>query len=131
VALYKAAGGARRMRPDRRVILTDDGNFPTDLYALESVARALDGELSVVAPDAVPDSIAESVAVVCLTHVDYRTGRRHDMSAITAAAHSAGALMVWDLSHSVGAMDLDVSEADMAVGCGYKYLNGGPGAPAF
>lgn len=131
VALYKAAGGARRMRPDRRVILTDDGNFPTDLYALESLARAVEAEVSVVAPDAVTDSIDESVAVVCLTHVDYRTGRRHDMSAITAAAHSAGALMVWDLSHSVGAMDLDVSEADMAVGCGYKYLNGGPGAPAF
>jgi kynureninase len=131
VALYKAAGGARRMRPGRRVILTDDGNFPTDLYALESLARAVDAEVSVVAPEAVESSIDDTVAVVCLTHVDYRTGRRHDMAAITAAAHSAGALMVWDLSHSVGAMDLDVSAADMAVGCGYKYLNGGPGAPAF
>lgn len=131
VALYKAAGGARRMRSDRRIILTDDGNFPTDLYALESLARAVDAKVSVVAPEAVEEAIDETVAVVCLTHVDYRTGRRHDMAAITAAAHAAGALMVWDLSHSAGAMDLDVSAADMAVGCGYKYLNGGPGAPAF
>lgn len=131
VALYKAAGGARRMRPERRVILTDDGNFPTDLYALDSLAGSVDAEVSVVAPEAVVGVIDDTVAVVCLTHVDYRSGRRHDMAAITAAAHAAGALMVWDLSHSVGAMDLDVSQADMAVGCGYKYLNGGPGAPAF
>lgn len=131
VALYKAVGGARRLRPDRQMILTDNGNFPTDLYALGSLAGKMDAGIVAVAPEAVSDTIDESVAVVSLTHVDYRTGRRHDMAAITAAAHAAGAMIVWDLSHSAGAMELDVSQADMAVGCGYKYLNGGPGAPAF
>jgi len=128
-SLYKVVGGALKLRPDRRVILTDEGNFPTDLYALESVRG--DAELRIVEPAQVAERIDDEVAVVCLTHVDYRTGRRHDMRAITDRAHDAGALVVWDLSHSVGAMDLDVSVADMAVGCGYKYLNGGPGAPAF
>ena len=131
IVLYKAVGGARPLRPGRRVILTDDGNFPTDLYALRSLAGQVDAEMAAVAPEAVSDAIDDSVAVVALTHVDYRTGRRHDMAAITAAAHAAGAVMVWDLSHSAGAMDLDLSESDMALGCGYKYLNGGPGAPAF
>lgn len=131
VCLFKVASGARALRPDRHVILTDSGNFPTDLYALGSVAEAGVAELRVVAPEEVVDAIGADVAVVCLTHVDYRTGRRHDMAALTDLAHRAGALMVWDLAHSAGAMDLDVSGADMAVGCGYKYLNGGPGAPAF
>lgn len=131
VAVYKAAAAARRLRADRAVILTDSGNFPTDLYALSSVAQQFDAILKVVEPGEVLGAIGDHTAVVCLTHVDYRTGRRHDMAGITRAASAAGAVMVWDLSHSTGAMDLDLSGADMAVGCGYKYLNGGPGAPAF
>ena len=131
LSVYKAVHGARRLRSERPVILTDSGNFPTDLYVLGSVATQTDATLEVVEPGAVFDRIDKSVAVVALTHVDYRSGRRHDMAKVTAAAHDVGALMVWDLAHSAGAMDLDLSGADMAVGCGYKYLNGGPGAPAF
>lgn len=131
IALYKAASAACRLRAARSVILTDSGNFPTDLYVLGSVAEQSNARLMTVAPDEVALAVDESVSVVALTHVDYRTGRRHDLAEVTAAAHDAGALVVWDLSHSTGAMDLDLSVADMAVGCGYKYLNGGPGAPAF
>lgn len=131
VALYKAVSAARRLRPDRSVLLTDSGNFPTDLYVLSSVASQDHGRLEVVAPDGVEEALDVDVAAVTLTHVDYRTGRRHSLEGLTEAAHRVGALIVWDLSHSVGAMDLDMSEVDMAVGCGYKYLNGGPGAPAF
>lgn len=131
VSLYKAVSAARRLRPDRPVILTDSGNFPTDLYVLGSVADQGGARLETVEPCRVEERLVGDVAVVCLTHVDYRTGRRHPMALLTEAAHRAGAVMVWDLSHSVGAMDLDVAEADMAVGCGYKFLNGGPGAPAF
>lgn len=131
VAVFKAVGGARRLRPDRRIILTDSGNFPTDIYAMGSVADRSDAVVEVVEPEGVVDRIGNDVAVVALTHVDFRSGRRHDLAAVTRAAHEAGAMMVWDLAHSAGAMDLDLSEADMAVGCGYKYLNGGPGAPAF
>ncbi|CAN5867133.1 kynureninase [soil metagenome] len=131
IALYKAVSVALRLCPTRRVILTDSGNFPTDLYVLGSVAAQTDATLVVVEPHDVAGAIDESVAVLALTHVDYRTGRRHDMADLTAAAHRSGAIVVWDLAHSAGAMDLDLSRADMAVGCGYKYLNGGPGAPAF
>lgn len=131
LAVFKAVHAARRLRPDRSVILTDSGNFPTDLYVLGSVASQSDAKLEVVEPADVATRLDGSVAVVALTHVDYRTGRRHNIESITAAAHDAGALVVWDLAHSAGAMDLDLSVADMAVGCGYKYLNGGPGAPAF
>lgn len=131
VALYKAVSAATRMRPDRPTIITDSGNFPTDRYTMRAIATQAGGRFVVVEPDQVAEALDESVAVVSLTHVDYRTGRRHDMSAVTNAAHEVGAVMVWDLSHSVGAMDLDLGHADMAVGCGYKYLNGGPGAPAF
>lgn len=131
VSLYKGVAAARRLRPGRDVILTDSGNFPTDLYALGSVAEQTGADLVVVDPDQVEGRLGDDVAVVALTHVDYRTGRRHPLERMTEAARAAGVVTVWDLSHSVGAMDLDLSGADLAVGCGYKYLNGGPGAPSF
>jgi len=123
------------MRRDRKVVLSDSGNFPTDLYMAEGLIRHLNHghELRVVAPEDVADAIDDSVAAVLITQVDYRTGRVHDMDAITAKAHGAGAVMIWDLAHSAGAIpvDIDGSNAEFAVGCTYKYLNGGPGAPAF
>jgi kynureninase len=125
VNLFKAVSAALRMT-ERTVVLSDSGNFPTDLYAMSGI-----GDLRVVDADAVLDSIGTDVAVVALTHVGYATGRMHDMAAVTSAAQAAGALVVWDLAHSAGAMDVDIGTADFAVGCGYKYLNGGPGAPAF
>lgn len=131
VALYKAVGAARRLRPGRRVILTDRGNFPTDLYAIASVAEQFDAQMVMTDPQDVIARLGPDVAVLALTHVDYRTGRRHDMAELTDRAHAAGAVTVWDLSHSAGAMDVTLDDADLAVGCGYKYLNGGPGAPAF
>lgn len=131
VALYKAAFAAHQLRSDRPVILTDSGNFPSDRYALESVAHRRGVTLEVVDPSDIVDRLGDDVALVALTHVDYRTGRRHSLDRLTDAAHRSGAVILWDLCHSAGAMDIDISEADMAVGCGYKYLNGGPGAPAF
>jgi len=123
------------MRPDRRVILSDSGNFPSDLYMAQGLIGTIGKgyALRTPAPDAVAAAITDEVAVVMLTHVDYRTGRMHDIDAITRAAHAAGAVMIWDLAHSAGAMALDIagSGAEFAVGCSYKYLNGGPGAPAF
>ena len=122
------------MNPKRRVILSDTGNFPSDLYMAEGLCRTLgpDYSLKTVAPEDVLDAIDESVAVLMITEVDYRTGRRHDMAALTAKAHSVGALAVWDLAHSAGATDVKVAEgkADFAVGCTYKDLNSGPGGPA-
>jgi len=135
VNLFKLLAGALGLRPDRRIVLSDTGNFPTDLYMAQGLAELTAGrcELRVVDPDDVAGAIDADTALVMLTEVDYRTGRRHDMKAVTAAAHAAGALALWDLAHSAGAfpVDLDGCEADFAVGCGYKYLNGGPGAPAF
>jgi kynureninase len=135
IKVYQALAAALDLRPDRRVILSDSGNFPSDLYMAEGLIRALDRglELRVVAPEEVADAITEEVAVTLLTEVDYRTGRLHDMADLTARAHAAGALTVWDLAHSAGALPVDVAGtgADFAVGCTYKYLNGGPGAPAF
>jgi len=133
VNLFKALSGALGLRRDRRVILTEEDNFPTDLYIAEGVAALLGAELRRVAVDAIEDAMDDRVAVVSLTHVSYRTGRMHDLMRITKRAQAAGALMLWDLAHSAGAMpvDLDGCGADLAVGCGYKYLNGGPGAPAF
>ena len=134
VNLFKLLAAALAARPGRRVILSEAGNFPTDLYIAQGIERLLPGvELRTVAADAIEAALDDEVAVLMLTHVDYRGGRRHDMAALTAAAHRAGALALWDLSHSAGAVavDLDGAGADMAVGCGYKYLNGGPGAPAF
>jgi kynureninase len=135
IKVYQALASALEMRPGKRVILSDTGNFPSDLYMAEGLCRTL-GEgyvLRTVAPEEVADAIDDSVAVLMLTEVDYRTGRRHDMPALTAKAHDVGALAVWDLAHSAGATDIDVAGggADFAVGCTYKYLNSGPGGPAF
>jgi kynureninase len=134
VNLFKLLVAAAKARPGRTVILSEPGNFPTDLYVAQGVVEMLPGlELRIVERDAIVDAIDEHVAVVMLTHVHYKTGERFDMDAVTAAAHARGALMLWDLSHSAGAVDVDLNaaQADLAVGCGYKYLNGGPGAPAF
>ena len=135
VKVHQALAAALEMRPERRIVLSDTGNFPTDLYMAEGLIRSLDRghRLETVAPEAVAERLADDVAVLLLTHVDYRTGRMHDMAALTRAAQDAGAVVIWDLAHSAGAMALDLaaSGAEFAVGCTYKYLNGGPGAPAF
>jgi kynureninase len=135
VKVFQALAAALALRPDRKVVLSDTGNFPSDLYIASGLIRALGGglELRLVAPEDVEGAIDESVAVTLITEVDYRTGRRHDMTALTAKAHAVGAVTVWDLAHSAGAVpiDLTAADADFAVGCTYKYLNGGPGAPAF
>jgi kynureninase len=134
VNLFKLIAAALAVRPGRRVILTETGNFPTDLYVAQGVASFLPGvEVRAVAREAVEGAIDSEAAVVLLTHVHYKSAARWDMAAITARAHAAGALALWDLSHSAGAIEVDLrgAGADLAVGCGYKYLNGGPGAPAF
>lgn len=134
INLFKVVSAALEARPDRKVIVTDPGNFPTDLYILEGLAASRGQDVSVrYAPAAeIEAALGPEVAAVCLSHVDYRSARIADMAAITRAAHDAGALAVWDLSHSLGAIEVDLNGAgaDFAVGCGYKYLNGGPGAPA-
>ncbi|WP_370111691.1 kynureninase [Streptacidiphilus sp. MAP12-33] len=132
VNLFKVLSAALRLRPGRGTVVSELGSFPTDLYMTEGLAparRLLIGRDG----DALEDLLGEDTAVVLLSHVDYRTGRLQDMAAVTARVQAAGALMVWDLCHSVGALpvELDACGADFAVGCGYKYLNGGPGAPAF
>jgi kynureninase len=133
VCLFKLLAASVRARPGRKTILTQKRNFPTDLYVAQGLAEMLGLQLKAVEPDAVLASIGDDTAVVTLTHVDYRSAAFYDMRAINDAAHAAGAMTVWDLSHSAGAiaLDLDGSGCDLAVGCGYKYLNGGPGAPAF
>ena len=135
IKVYQALAAALDMRPDRRVILSDTGNFPTDLYMAEGLVRALDRghTIRTVDPTEVLQNIDGDTAVVMLTHVDYRTGRLHDMAAITQAAHDAGAVVIWDLAHTAGALPVNLTEigCEFAVGCTYKYLNGGPGAPAF
>ncbi|HZL01316.1 MAG TPA: kynureninase [Caulobacteraceae bacterium] len=133
VNIFKLLAAAARARPGRRVILTETGNFPTDLYVAAGAADALGLELRAVAPGAVMGALDSDVACVLLTHVHYKTAARRDMAAVTAKVHAAGALMIWDLSHSAGAVEVDLRGcgADLAVGCGYKFLNGGPGAPAF
>ncbi|NYE21491.1 kynureninase [Microbacterium immunditiarum] len=138
-SLFQATVAAARLRPDRRVIVSERGNFPTDLYVLESVQTLLGGdsplERRLISDDgpSLDDVLGDDVAVVVLTHVDYRTGRMYDMADVTRRVHEAGAVMVWDLCHSAGAVpvDLNGADADFAVGCTYKYLNGGPGAPSF
>ncbi len=135
IKVYQALSAAVQMRPDRRVILSDSGNFPSDLYMAEGLIAQLDRDydLRIVAPEEVAEAMTDDVAVAMITQVDYRTGRMHDMAAITAAAHDAGAVMLWDLAHSAGAVPVDLTACacELAVGCTYKYLNGGPGAPAF
>ena len=129
INIFKLLSVALQQRPERRVILTEAGNFPTDAYVADGLAaltghELLSGDLT---------QIGQEVAVVLVTEVNYRTGARHDMGELTRRAHDAGALIVWDLCHSAGALpvDLTAAQADFAVGCGYKFLNGGPGAPAF
>jgi kynureninase len=135
IKVYQALAAALDMAGDRRVVLSDSGNFPTDLYMAEGLLRTLGKghELRIVDPEDVADAITDEVAVLMLTEVDYRTGRLHDMKDLTARAHAAGAVTVWDLAHTAGALPIDLAgaRADFAVGCTYKYLNGGPGAPAF
>lgn len=135
IKVFQALAAGLAMRPDRKVILSDNGNFPSDLYMAEGLTdlKGQGYELRVVDPEAVVDAIDGSVAVVMLTEVDYRTGRKHDMNAITKVAHANDCVMVWDLAHSAGALDVQIaaSQCEFAVGCSYKYLNGGPGAPAF
>jgi kynureninase len=137
VNLFKVLSAALRIaqsdNPQRKVILSERSNFPTDLYIAESLAQQHGMTLQLVDADEIGKHLDDKLAVLMLTQVNYRTGRVHDMAALTAAAHQAGALTVWDLAHSAGALPVDLtgSGADFAVGCGYKYLNGGPGAPAF
>jgi kynureninase len=137
VNLYKVFCAAMRLRPGRLGVLTERNNFPTDVHILQgAIANVFPQASLVYAEDddaSVLDLIGEDVAVVCLSHVNYRTGRLRDMAAITRAAHDAGALVIWDLAHSLGALpvDLNACDVDFAVGCSYKYLNGGPGAPAW
>ena len=132
---YQALAAALELSPERRIVLSDTGNFPTDLYMADGLIRTLGRghALRLVAPDEVEAALSEEVAVLYLTEVDYRTGRKHDMAALTAKARSLGVLTVWDLAHSAGALPVDLTGvgADFAAGCTYKYLNGGPGAPAF
>ena len=134
VAVFKAVAAARQLRPDRTVLITDDTNFPTDIYVAQGLADLTgDLEVRVVPPDQIRNHLDDTTAVLMLTHVDYRSGRLHDARALTAAAHDAGAIAIWDLSHSAGAVavDLHAWDADLAVGCTYKYLNGGPGSPGY
>ncbi len=135
VNLFKLLGAALALRPGRSVILSEAGNFPTDLYIAEGLVQFLGGAcaLRTVPAGDIAGAIGPDTAVVMLTHVNYRTGAMHDMAGLTAMAHAAGALTVWDLAHSAGAVPINLAgaEADFAVGCGYKFLNGGPGAPAF
>ena len=132
-ALSHALQAAQRQRPQAKVVLSERTNFPTDLYMAQALCHQYGLTLQLVDAHELLTALTPDVAVLLLTHVNYRTGAMHDMSAITAAAHAVGALAVWDLAHSAGAVPLDLhgAQADFAVGCGYKYLNGGPGAPAF
>ena len=133
VCLFKLLAAAARARPGRSKIVTQKASFPTDLYVTQGLCDLLGLELKAVSPDEVLGKIDDQTAVVSLTHVDYKSAAIYDMRAVNDAAHAAGALVLWDLCHSAGAIevDLDGTGSDLAVGCGYKYLNGGPGAPAF
>jgi len=130
INLFKLLAASLKLRPGRRVILTEAGNFPTDIYMAEGLAHLL-GDVEVRLADDVAKAITEDVAVVAISHVDYRTSALTDMTELTEAAHAKGALILWDLCHSAGAIPVALGKADFAVGCGYKFLNGGPGAPAY
>jgi kynureninase len=133
IKVYQALSSALDLNADRKVILSDSGNFPSDLYIADGLIKSLDRghELKLCAPDAVAGNLDENVAVLLLTEVDYKTGRLHDMKALTSKAHAMGILTIWDLAHSAGALPVDLvaADADFAVGCSYKYLNSGAGAP--
>ena len=131
VNLFKVVDAACRLTDGD--ILTDSGNFPTDLYVLRTVAERHERKLLVVDPEDLLDAVTDSIGVTAATQVDFRTGRRHDLAAITGRAHEFGGLAIWDLSHSAGVMEIGLARnrVDLAVGCGYKFLNGGPGAPAY
>ena len=134
VNLHKAVWMALGLRPARHMVLVEDAAFPTDNYVAENAARARGATLHrVSSPEEIETALGKNVAVLLLTHTDYRTSYRHDLAALTRLAHKRGAIAVWDLSHSAGAVpcDLAASKADIAVGCGYKYLCGGPGSPAW
>lgn len=137
INLYKVLASALSIAaqdaPQRKLVISERSNFPTDLYIAQALCQAHGFELQLIESDAIAAALTEHVAVLMLTHVNYRTGAMHDMAALTRAAHAAGILTVWDLAHSAGAVPLALKahQADFAIGCGYKYLNGGPGAPAF
>jgi kynureninase len=133
VGLFRLMTAVLRARPQRRVIVTERSNFPTDLYIAAGVADLLGAEVRMIERASLAEALDSDTALLMLTEVDFRTGARHDMGALTAAAHAAGALVLWDLSHSAGAVEIQLNQhnVDLAVGCGYKYLNGGPGSPAF
>lgn len=133
VNLFKLIAAALDMRSGRKVILSEPGNFPTDLYMIAGLERQGLAERRLAPRDQLIEALDDDVALLLLTHVHYKTGDVFDMAAMTKAAHEAGALVLWDLSHSGGALSVDLNgcEADLAVGCGYKYFNGGPGAPAY
>ena len=133
VNLFKLMSAALSMRPERKVILSEPGNFPTDLYMIQGLQEQGLAEQRLVERGQILEGLDESVALLLLTHVHYKSGAMHDMEALTKVAHDAGALVLWDLSHTGGAMPVDLNgvNADFAVGCGYKYLCGGPGAPAY
>ena len=133
VNLFKLIAAALQMQPGRKTVLSEPGNFPTDLYMIEGFGKQGLATRRLAERDRILEALDEDVALLLLTHTHYKTGEVFDMAELTRAAHDKGVLVLWDLSHSVGAMpvDLDGCEADFAVGCGYKYLNGGPGAPAF
>jgi kynureninase len=133
VLLYKLLVAALKLRPAKSWIVTEEGNFPTDRHISDSFAAQFGAHVEAVSAADIERVICNDTAVVCLPHINYRSGGRYDIGAITAAAHGAGALVLWDISHSTGAMDLhlDRDQVDLAVGCSYKFVNGGPGAPAF
>lgn len=135
INVFKALSAALNLNPGRRVILSEPENFPTDLYMAQGLIGLLGGghRLVLKTPDEIAAAIDDDTAVLMLTQVNYKTGRMHDMAALTAKAHARGALVIWDLAHSAGALPVDLTgaNADLAIGCGYKYLNGGPGAPAY
>ncbi len=135
VNIFKALTAALSLRPDRSVILTETTNFPTDSYMMQGIEQFSGGRINAraVAPDAVLDAVDENTAAVLLTHVHYKSSSARDLAETTRRIQQSGAMVIWDLSHSTGALEIDLSgaNADFAVGCGYKFLNGGPGAPAF